>query len=201
MLAVALAFGVLWLLYQLILLPGKLRFRRRVQAVEQAAGDHPYFNAREVRQAAERIFRTLYEAWNAGDFERMRQIGSEGLFDDWLAAHAGDRAAGGRYRVEILRGPRIDYVGFGDHSGEDRDYATVRVRARLKQWLEQPDGSRRPLPQTNGSYKTDLHDYWTLSRRRGEWILFSIRPRAIGERDFLSEPIQPPEPERPAAFS
>jgi predicted lipid-binding transport protein (Tim44 family) len=187
----AIAFAILYGLYKLTELPAARRMRRRVGAVEAAAGDHPVFGAATVRAAAASLFRATQAAWDAGDRYALAHISAPELLADWFVRMDANAAGGVRYRVEVLKGPEIDYVGLVDEPGDGGDYVRVRIRARLRCALERPDGSRRPLPEANGSLKLPIEEYWTLARRDGEWIVYSIRPADHGER-FLGEEIVGP---------
>jgi predicted lipid-binding transport protein (Tim44 family) len=187
----AIAFAILYGLHGLTQLPAARRMRRRVGAVENAAGDHPVFGAATVRAAAASLFRATQAAWDAADRDALARISAPELLADWLARLDGNAALGIRYRTEVLNGPEVDYVGLVDEPGDGGDYVRVRVRARLRCGLEQPDGSRRPLPEARGSLKLAIEEYWTLARRDGEWIVYSIRAADHGER-FLGEEIVGP---------
>ena len=187
----AIAFAILYGLYELTQLPAARRMRRRVGAVEAAAGDHPVFGAATVRTAAASLFRATQAAWDAADRDALARISAPEILADWLARLDGNAADGIRYRVEVLRGPEIDYVGLVDEPGDGGDYVRVRIRARLRCGFEQPDGSWRPLPEAAGSLKMPIEEYWTLARREGEWIVYSIRRADHGER-FLGEAIVGP---------
>jgi predicted lipid-binding transport protein (Tim44 family) len=187
----AIAFAILYGLYKLTLVPQARRMRKRVAAVQAAAGDGPVFGAAAVRAATASLFREMQSAWDAADRERLTRISAQGLMADWTARLEDNETAGVRYRVAVLKGPDVDYVRVMDDPDDSADHVCVRVRAKLRCFLELPDKSRRPVPEANGSQRMSIEEYWTLSRRDGGWIMYSIRPASDG-REFLAEEIVGP---------
>jgi predicted lipid-binding transport protein (Tim44 family) len=187
----ALAFAILYGLYQLTLVPQARRMRKRVVAVEAAAGEGSIFGAAAVRAAAASLFREMQGAWDAADRRRLARISASGLMAGWTTRLDGNETAGVRYRVAVVKGPEIDYVGVMDCPDDSADHVCVRVRAKLRCFLELPDKSRRPVPEANGSQRMSIEEYWTLSRRDGEWIIYSIRPASYG-KEILAEEIVGP---------
>ncbi|MEA2314454.1 MAG: hypothetical protein QOI03_1146 [Solirubrobacteraceae bacterium] len=185
-LGVAIAFGLIWGVVALVKLPAQVRLRRRVKAVEAAAGDGPAYGPAAVIAAGARLFGEVQAAWDAGDRKRLARISDPDLMSDWTKRLDGYTAAGHRYRVEILSGPRLDYVGLL----ADRGLVRLRVRARLRRALEEPDGTRRALPEDRGRQKVPLEEYWTLSRSDQDWILWSTRNAGF-RAEYTSEPIVP----------
>jgi hypothetical protein len=102
---------------------------------------------------------------------------------DWTKRMDGYAEAGERYRVEVLKGPQLEYIGLL----ADRGLVRLRVRAKLRRGLESK-GKRRAMPQDRGRQKIDFEEYWTFSRPGGEWILWSTRPAKYGA-EYSTEPI------------
>ena len=67
----AIALGLVWGVVALFRLPRERRLRRRVQAVESAAGNSPPSGVPAVKGAAQRLFMEMHSAWDAGDRERL----------------------------------------------------------------------------------------------------------------------------------
>ncbi len=192
-LGAAIAFGLMYGVLALSRLPAERRIRRRVQAVQAAGAESPVYGPAVVYAAAARLFGEVMAAWDAGDRDRLRGLSDPDLMSDWTRRMDGYAAADGRYRVKVLKGPRLGYVGLlGDH-GQVR----VRVRAKLRRALELSDGKRRALPEDRGRQKVAFEEYWTLSRSEGEWILWSTRDARFRTK-CSTEPIVPPAATRAA---
>jgi hypothetical protein len=106
----AIAFGLIWGVVALASLPGERRLRRRVRAVEAAAGQPPPYGVPAVEAAAGRLFREVHSAWDAGDRERLSRVSASGLMADWITRLDVYAAADKRQRVHVLDRPRLDYV-------------------------------------------------------------------------------------------
>lgn len=182
-----LAFGIVYGLYRLFTLKKDLRYRKRLKAVEAAAGEHPVFAPAAVKSAAHTLYHLVQEAWDAEDRERLTALTDPQLAADWVAKLDANAAAGERFRVEVKKGPKVDYVGLhGIPDGHPGEWAKVRLRGRQRCWLEKPDGTRRPLVEAE-----QIDEFWTLSRRDGEWIAFNTRTQEHAE-EFLTEDIVAP---------
>jgi predicted lipid-binding transport protein (Tim44 family) len=177
------AYGLILGVVALVKLPGQRRLRRRVQAVEAAAGDGPVYAPAVVYAAGARLFSEVQAGWDARDRDRLARISDPDLMSDWNKRMDGYADAGERYRVEVLKGPRLEYISLlADH-----EQVRLRVRAKLRRGLESK-GKRRALPEDKGRQKLAFEEYWTLSRSRGEWILWSTRSAKSGAR-YAAEPI------------
>jgi hypothetical protein len=187
----AIAFGLIWGVVALAGLPGERRLRRRVRAVEAAAGQPPPYGVPAVEAAAGRLFREVNSAWDAGDRERLSRVSASGLMADWITRRDVYAADGKRPRVHVLDGPRLDYVSLL----ADRGLVRLRVRAKLRRGFEPANGKQRAGRKRPVGAKVAFEEYWTLSRSGSDWILYSTRPRRF-RAQYTSEPIvsDPPAP-------
>jgi predicted lipid-binding transport protein (Tim44 family) len=182
----AIAYGLISAVIALAGLPGERRLRRRVRAVQAAAGRPPPYGVAPVEAAAERLFKEVQSAWDAGDRERLSRVSDPDLMADWITRLDGYAADGKRQRVRVLDGPRLDYVSLL----ADRGLVRLRVRAKLRRGFEpvkaksrQRAGRKRPV-----GAKVAFEEFWTLSRSGSDWILYSTRPRRFRSQ-YTSEPI------------
>jgi predicted lipid-binding transport protein (Tim44 family) len=180
----AIGLGLVWAVAELVKRPGDRRLRRRVEAVEAAAGTASPYGAVAVTQAAERLFTEMQSAWDAEDRERLAQISDPGLMADWVKRLDGYAAAGKRQRVAVLDGPQLDYVSLM----ADRGLVRLRVRAKLRRGFERTDSSQRPAPKRPVGGKIALVEFWTLSRSGDDWILYSTRSARL-RAEYTGEPI------------
>jgi hypothetical protein len=68
------AYGLIFGVVALVRLPGKRRLRRRVHAVEAAAGDGPVYASAVVCAAGPRLFGEVQAGWDARDRDRLAHI-------------------------------------------------------------------------------------------------------------------------------
>lgn len=185
LLGLAIAIGIL---YALVTIPGARRLRRRVSAVEEAAGDDPIFGRDPVRAAAASLYTALYDALAAGDRWRLATICGDDLLAYWKGRLDAYERDGCRYRAEVLKGPRVHYVGVMDRPGHDDDWVCLRMRGTLRHYREDANGKRHSLPEIPGQRKVGVDEYWTLRRRDGNWIASGIDTFAVGNANgYLTE--------------
>jgi predicted lipid-binding transport protein (Tim44 family) len=182
----AIAYGLIWAVIALASLPGERRLRRRVRAVQAAAGKPPPYGAAAVAAATERLFKEVHSAWDAGDRERLSRVSDPDLMADWVKRLDGYAADGKRQRVQVLDGPRLDYVSLL----ADRGLVRLRVRAKLRRGFEprRAKAKERAGRKRAVGAKVAFEEFWTLSLSGSDWILYSTRPRRF-RAEYTSEPI------------
>lgn len=194
LLGFAIAFGLIWAFMWFVKLPGERRLRKRVRAVETAAGSSPPYGVPAVVAAAETLITEMHSAWDVGDRERLARISDPGLMADWAKRLDGYAADGKRQRVCVLGKPRLDYVSLM----ADRGLVRLRVRAKLRRGFEPANAQRRQVRGRPVGAKVALEEFWTLARSGDGWILYSTRPRRF-RAEYTSEPIVPQAAERDPA--
>jgi predicted lipid-binding transport protein (Tim44 family) len=158
-------------------------FRERTDAVAAAAGDDPVYNVAALRAVAQDLFTRMWAAWDAVDRDRLSEFGTAEIVEDWNESLDRHRADGHRMRVEISEQPAIDIVGLNN------GYVTARVRAKLRAYLETPDGKRKPVAEARGS-KTWKYDYfWTFFRDGDRWRISWVRDQSVDQNQALEEEI------------
>jgi predicted lipid-binding transport protein (Tim44 family) len=191
LLGLAIAIGIL---YALVTVPAARRLRRRVAAVEAAAGDDPVFGREPVRAAAVSLYRAVYEALSAGDRSRLATLCDDNMLAYWEGRLDTYERDGWRYRAEVLKGPKVDYIGVMDRPGHDDDWVCLRVRGSLRHNLEDADGRRRSLPEIPGRRRVAVDEYWTLRRRDGRWIASGMDTYPVGNANrYLTEDFVGPQ--------
>jgi predicted lipid-binding transport protein (Tim44 family) len=176
------------ILNAMVAFPDARRMRRRVAAVEAAAGDDPVFGREPVRAAALSLYREVYEALAAGDRWRLARICDDNALGYWKEKLDGYERDGRRYRATVVKAPRVDYIGVMDRPGGDDDWVCLRVRGSLRQYLEDPDGKLHSLPEYPGQRKIGVDEFWTLRRRDDRWIFSGFDSLKAGTaKGFLTE--------------
>jgi predicted lipid-binding transport protein (Tim44 family) len=166
--------------------------RRRVElASAEAADDDPLFAADVVVPAAERIFRAAQQAWDARDDARIAQLLDRDLLVEWQRRLDDFAERGWHNRVEVLSVDAVEYLGLVNHEGTTDDRATVRISARLRDWVETLDGAT-VMRRGAASSVVALTEYWTLGRRGDGWIVASIESDAEGAHVLDQEIVATP---------
>src|SRR5215218_8255988 len=141
--------------------------RRQVElASAEAADDDPLLAADMVVQAAERIFRAAQAAWDARDDARLAKLLDADLLVEWRRRLDDFAERGWDNRVEVLSVDAVEYLGLVNREGTANDRVTVRISARLRDWVETLDGAT-VMRKGAASSIISLTEYWTLGRRDG----------------------------------
>jgi predicted lipid-binding transport protein (Tim44 family) len=173
----------------------RARERLAVLAGTEAAEDDPAFDPERVRAGAEQLFREIQSAWDRRDRERLGQLLSADLMNEWSRRLNGLAKKGWRNHVEV-RGPvNVQYVGVVNRDEDAEDRVCVHVDATLLDVVIDRRGRR--IKQRGALGETvRLSEYWTLMKpaaeRRDEsspeWILLSIEQNVEGAHQ-LDEPL------------
>ena len=156
-------------------------------ASAEAAENDPAFAADTVAGGAAALFCDIQAAWDARDDQALMALVGDDLLVEWRLRLRDFAGRGWHNRVQILDGPRIQYIGMTNRENDAEDRVVVHVQARLQDYVEGPGGVRIMHDGTTSSV-TDTSEYWTLAKRDGRWTLASIEQDAEGAH-HLDAPI------------
>ncbi len=164
--------------------PGGSRTRARERRVERAAAEaaesDPAFAADEVRTAGETLFCDIQSAWDADDRMRLRNLVAPELLTEWERRLDDYARRGWRNHVEVLGEPTVELVGLTHRGNAETDRVTVRIDARMKDYVV--DRSGRHLKRTGRLGETTrVREFWSLGRRSSHWVLASIEQGHEGD--------------------
>ncbi|HEV3128610.1 MAG TPA: Tim44-like domain-containing protein [Solirubrobacteraceae bacterium] len=167
------------------------RRERRVElAAAEAAEYDPAFAPDVVKPAASGLFKDIQTAWSQADRARLRALVAPGLLTEWERRLDGLARHGWRNRVELVGEPRIEYVALS-RRGQPEDRVTVRVEARLRDFVEDAAGHR--IKRSGRATETvKVREFWTLGRRAGRWVLASIEQGAEGAHALADQIVATP---------
>jgi predicted lipid-binding transport protein (Tim44 family) len=155
------------------------RERRVELAAAEASDEDPMFDPDHVRTAAASLFTQIQFAWDAGDRIRLRGLVAPRLLDEWERRLDDFDRKGWHNRVQLLDEPKVEYIGLKHGRGDDGDRVTVRIEARMRDFVTDANG--RHLKRRGQFTETSrLREFWTLQRRDDHWILASIEQGAEG---------------------
>ena len=154
---------------------------RRVElaAAEAASDDDPLFAPDIVRPAAANLFTQIQAAWSRDDRIALRGLVAPELLQEWERRLDDLRSKGWTNTVEVLEPPVVQYVGLKNRRGAGQDEVTVRIDARLRDYVTDRYGKRI---KRKGEFRevVSSREFWTLTRRNDHWILASIEQGAEG---------------------
>lgn len=166
--------------------------QRRVQlAAAEAAEDDPAFAPENVLATAKRLFFDIETAWDANDRLALRRLVAPDLLDEWERRLDDFQRRGWRNHVEPLGEPGIEYVGLHHKGDPDTDRVTVRIQARLKDYVIDSYGRHLKRSGRLGE-TTRIREYWTLARRGEHWVLQSIEQGAEGSHALEEQVVATP---------
>ncbi|MGA2928292.1 MAG: Tim44-like domain-containing protein [Solirubrobacteraceae bacterium] len=156
------------------------RTRRVARAAAEAADDDPAFAPDVVRVQAAALFKDIQAAWDRGDRTRLRRLVAPDLLAEWERRLDDFERRGWRNRVSPIGEPKVEYVGLAHRGAVDQDRVTVRIEARLRDYVE--DASGRHVKRLGRfSEVVRVREFWTLRRdAAGRWILSSIEQGGEG---------------------
>lgn len=167
--------------------------QRRVElAAAEAAEDDPAFAPDTVRASAARLFTEIQSAWDAGDRPRLRRLVAPELLREWERRLDDFARRGWRNHVQPLGEPAVEYVGLEHRGARESDRVTVRVQARMRDFVEDFHGNHVKRTGRIGETVT-VREFWTLARNpSGNWILSSVEQGAEGRHALAEQPVATP---------
>jgi predicted lipid-binding transport protein (Tim44 family) len=155
------------------------RARRVELAAAEAAEDDQTFAPEVVKVQAAALFKDIQQAWSNGDRARLNALVGRDLMAEWTRRLDDYDRKGWRNHVEVLGEPNVQYVGLVNRGGTDEDRVTVKIEAKVKDYVVDRAGNH--MKHTGRFSETvNLREFWTLRRRSGRWILMSIEQGSEG---------------------
>src|ERR1039458_2075657 len=155
------------------------RERRVELAAAEAAEEDPTFAPDAVRASAAKLFIDIQAAWDADDRVRLRGLVAPELLAEWERRLDDLERRGWRTRVAPIGEPTVEYVGLNNRGDADGDRVTVRIEAKLRDYVE--DRAGRHIKRAGRLTETvRTREFWTLRKRENHWILISIEQGAEG---------------------
>jgi predicted lipid-binding transport protein (Tim44 family) len=154
--------------------------QRRVQAAAaEAAEDDAEFAADAVKVNATALFKQVQAAWDRGDRAALQRLVGPKLLSEWDRRMDDLDRRGWRNRVQIIGEPQVEYVGLNHKGDQATDTVTVRIEAKLRDYVEDRLGNHVKRAGRLGE-TVRLREFWTLGRRNNRWMLVSIEQGAEG---------------------
>lgn len=175
----------------------RLRRRRRERiarvrlASAEAAEDDPAFAAERVETEARELFVAAQQAWDARDIATIERLVGTDLLVEWKRRLDDFAAKGWHNRVEVNGVPEVSYMGLVNRTEDTEDHVTVEIQAKLDDYVIDADGKRIAKTGAGGA-ATQLHEYWTLAKRDGRWIVASIEQASEGLHHLDAEIVASP---------
>lgn len=162
------------------------RQRRVETAAAEAAEDNAAFAPDAVKANSAALFKQIQSAWTRGDRARLARMVAPELLAEWERRLDDLERRGWRNRVEVLGEPSVEYVGLTHRGDAATDRVTVRIEARLRDYVEDRFGNH--LKRAGRvSEVTKVREFWTLRNVNGHWMLVSIEQGSEGSHALDEE--------------
>jgi predicted lipid-binding transport protein (Tim44 family) len=167
------------------------RERRVELAAAEATEDDPAFAPDHVRSQAAALFKSVQAAWDKGDRTALARLVGPDLLQEWERRLDDFDRKGWRNRVEVLGEPKVEYIGLTNRNDSGEDRVTVRIEAKLRDYVE--DGYGNHIKRSGRIGETvPVREFWTLGRRANRWILRSIEEGAEGAHALSDQIVATP---------
>ncbi len=166
--------------------------QRRVElAAAEAAEDDPAFAPDRVREEATDLFLEIQAAWDTGNRAKLARLVGPDLLQEWERRLDDFDRKGWRNRVQPVEAPRVQYVGLVHRGGPAGDRVTVRIEAKLRDYVV--DGYGRHIKRLGRMTETvRVREFWTLARRSNRWVLVSIEQGGEGAHGLTDQIVATP---------
>lgn len=169
----------------------KARIERVRLASAEAAEDDEAFAADRVERDARELFHACQTAWDARDHDAIAALVGPDLRVEWERRLNDFASKGWHNRVKVRDGPRVAYMGLVNREKDEEDRVVVEIQATLEDYVLDSHG--REIAKTGETGRiTVLHEYWTLAKRDGRWIVGSIEQAAEGLHHLDAEIVASP---------
>ena len=176
--------------------PARRRVAQRRRHVETAAAvaaeEDEAFAPDVVKANATALFKQVQSAWIAATERRSAGSSAPTCWSSGSAGSTTWTAAGWHNHVEIIGEPTVEYVGLSHHGDQATDSVTVRIEAKLRDYVT--DRAGRHLKRAGRLTDTvNVREFWTLEQAAdGRWILASIEQGAEGEHGLKESIVATP---------
>ncbi len=172
--------------------------RRRAARIErvrlasaEAAEDDAAFAAERVESDARELFLAAQRAWDARDHAAIERLVGADLLVEWQRRLRDFAGKGWHNRVRVHGEPRCTYIGLVNREEDEHDRVVVEVEATLDDYVVDEHGEE--IAKTGETDRTtSLHEYWTLAKRDGRWIVVSIEQATEGLHHLDAEIVASP---------
>jgi len=161
------------------------RERKVELAAAEAEDDDPIFGPTVVRAQAAQLFMEIQSAWDRDDRIALRGLVAPELLAEWELRLDDFERRGWHNHVEPLGEPQVQLLGL-THRGTDQDSVTVRIEARVKDYVTDRSGAHMKR-RGRISDTSRIREFWTLRRRGEHWILLSIEQGAEGSHALTDD--------------
>lgn len=152
------------------------RHERTREALKRLSLREEHWSPNHLRFELRQNYRTIQRARQNGDWTTLEAMVCGNVVSDWRKEWERRDSSGVRWTMEPLEIIDVQAVNLQNRPGYDKDFVTVEVETRRREFLQGPQG----VYQEGSGYLGDdpeaipielFKDYWTFVRREKDWLL------------------------------
>jgi predicted lipid-binding transport protein (Tim44 family) len=163
------------------------RTRQVERAAAVAADEDEAFAPEAVKANATALFKQVQAAWDHGDRTRLSKLVAPDLLVEWERRLDDMDRRGWHNHVEVVGEPTVEYVGLSRRGNASEDCVTVRIEAKLRDYVVDRFGNHLKRAGRLGE-TVHVREFWTLKLgSNGRWVLASVEQGAEGSHVLQDE--------------
>ena len=135
----------------------------------------------------------IQAAWTDRNRGRLHQLVGPDLMVEWERRLDDFDRRGWHNIVQVVEGPRVQYISLANLGGRDADRIVVFIEAVVTDYVQVEQNGMILTHDSGSSPRTRVGEYWTLAPSEDHWMLISIEQPAEGEYHLHERPIPRPE--------
>lgn len=161
-------------------------------AAAAAAEDDMWFQPDNVQHEAAELFLAIQVAWSSNDLATLEPMVGRELMVEWRRRLEDFERKGWHNEVKPTGSVRVQYISLENSADDNKDRVCVFIECEMRDVVIDGDG-KVIRKQGEAKETVELHEYWTLLRRYGSWLLESIEGEVEGEHHLHEQLIPTPD--------
>lgn len=174
------------------------RHERTREALRRLSKQEEHWSPNHLRFDLRQNYRAIQKARQNAEWGVLESMVGPGLLGEWLKEWERRDHSGLRWTLDPLEIIDVQAVNLQNRPGFDKDFVTVEVETRRREYLQGEGGCY----QEGSGYIGDTPDgipiemvkeYWTFVRRESGWLLVRCDRQFPENLAFVDEEESPPE--------
>lgn len=173
------------------------RHERTREALRRLSQKEAHWDSNHLRFELRQNYRAIQKARQAADWEGLTPLVSATPIEEWKRDWERRHASGVEWVLDPLEIVDVQPVNLQNRPGFEKDYVTVEVETRRREFLRSGDGCYQEgsgyVGETPDAIPIELvKEFWTFVRREHGWVLVRT-DRSMPDLAFVDEEEETPE--------
>lgn len=173
------------------------RHERTREALRRLSKEESHWDLSHLRFEIRQNYRTIQKARMAADWAALETLVAEPPIEEWRREFDRRLQSGVRWQLDPLELVDVQPVNIQNREGFDRDYVTVEIETRRREYLQSSDGCYQEgsgfVGATPDAIPIEIaKEYWTFVRREQGWILVRCDRQFPAGLAFIDETLTDP---------